>query len=96
MVVNILRIIIELPAIGSIKEKRSIISSLKRKVQQRYKISFAEVDLNDSHSFAEFGAAVVSNSAEHGRKQLNKVLEFIESEGQGRIYDYWFHTEYYK
>ena len=69
-----LQFIIELPDITSIKDKRKIITSLKARLQRKFKYSIAEVDLNDSLSFSQFGIAVVSNSKEYGEKVLNKTF----------------------
>ncbi len=87
MIVSMIQIIIELPEIGSIKEKRRVVKSIKEKLIRRYRISAAEVDLQDSLSFAQLGAAVVSNSKVHGEKIMQKALHFVEQECVGRIQD---------
>jgi uncharacterized protein len=87
MIVSMIQIIIELPEIGSIKEKRRVVKSIKEKLIRRYRISAAEVDLQDSLSFAQLGAAVVSNSKVHGEKIMQKALHFVEQECMGRIQD---------
>ena len=58
MVVSILHFVLDLPDIGSIKEKRQIVQSVKNRLQNKFKISVAEVDLQESRRFAEIGAAV--------------------------------------
>ena len=70
-----IQLIIELPEMESIKDKRRIVKSLKEKLIRRYKITVAEVDLQDSLAFAQLGAAVVSNSKIHGEKIMQKALE---------------------
>ncbi|HKJ86124.1 MAG TPA: DUF503 domain-containing protein [Spirochaetia bacterium] len=87
MVVSMIQLIIELPEIGSIKDKRRVVKSLKEKLIRRYRISVAEVDLQDSLSFAQIGGAVVSNSREHGERIMQKTLHFVEEECLGRIQD---------
>lgn len=82
-----IQLIIELPDVGSIKDKRRIVSSLKEKLVKRYRISMAEVDLQDSLTFAQLGGAVVSNSKSHGEKVMQKVLHFAEEACVGRIQD---------
>ncbi|GAG80526.1 unnamed protein product, partial [marine sediment metagenome] len=52
MVISILHFIIDLPGISSIKEKRRIIQSIKERMQRKFKLSVAEVDLQDSLRFA--------------------------------------------
>jgi uncharacterized protein YlxP (DUF503 family) len=43
-------------------------------------MSVAEVDLQDSISFAELGAVIVSNSRSFGESIMNKALAIIENE----------------
>ncbi|HUX51724.1 MAG TPA: DUF503 domain-containing protein [Spirochaetia bacterium] len=87
MVVSMIQLILELPDITSIKEKRKIIKSLKDRVRVKYHISVAEVDLHDSLSFAQVGGAVVSNSRTFGESVMQKVLHFVEDEVPGRLQD---------
>ncbi|TVQ27382.1 MAG: DUF503 domain-containing protein [Spirochaetaceae bacterium] len=87
MIVSMLQVIIELPEIESIKDKRRIVKSLKDKLIRRYRISVAEVDLQESLGFTQLGAAVVSNSRVHGEKIMQKTMHFIEEECMGRIQD---------
>ncbi len=87
MVVSMIQLIIELPEIGSIKDKRRMVKSLKEKLIRRYRISVAEVDLQESLSFVQLGGAVVSNSREHGERVMQKALHFVEEESLGRIQD---------
>jgi uncharacterized protein YlxP (DUF503 family) len=87
MIVSMIQILIELPDVTSIKDKRRVVKSLKDKLIRRYRISVAEVDLQDSLSFTQLGAAVVSNSRTHGEARMQKVLHFVEEECLGRIQD---------
>ena len=74
MKVALLQIIIEIPDCPSLKDKRRVVKSIKEKLFHRYKISVAEVDLQESHSFSQIGAAFVSNSKEFGEKVMNKAF----------------------
>ena len=87
MVVSILRFTLELPGIASLKEKRQVVQSLKHKIQHQFKISVAEVDLQDSLGYAEIGAAVVSNSRSFGESVLQKALRLAEAQASGRLRD---------
>lgn len=87
MVISMIQLILELPDVTSIKEKRKIVKSLKDRLRIKYHISVAEVDLLDSLSFAQVGGAVVSNSRSHGEAIMQKVLHFVEDEVPGRLQD---------
>ena len=87
MVVSMIQIIFEIPDAGNIKEKRRIVTSVKQKMQSRFHMSVAEVDLQDSLSFAQVGGALVSNSKTFGESVLRKAFDMIENEVPVRIQD---------
>lgn len=90
-----IQVLIEIPGLNSIKEKRRIIKSLKDRLIQKYKISVAEVDRHDSLKFIHIGAALVSNSKVFGESVLQKAFHFIEDNVHGRILDSSILTEKY-
>ena len=95
MVVSMIQIIFEIPDIDNIKEKRRIVKSVMEKMRRRYKMSAAEVDLQDSLSFAQIGGALVSNSRTHGETVLKKAFDMIEKETPVRIQDMSIYSEDY-
>ncbi len=95
MVISVLHFILDLPDVGTIKEKRQIVQSVKNKLQNRFKISVAEVDLLDSLRYSQIGAAVVSNSKSFGESVLHKALAYAEAQAPGRIRDTGIFSEHY-
>ncbi len=93
MIVSMIQIIFEIPDIANIKEKRRVIKSVLEKMKKRYHLSAAEVDLNDSLSFAQIGGALVSNSKTFGEAVLQKAFDMIEKETNVRIQDIKIHSE---
>ncbi|MCL2127138.1 MAG: DUF503 domain-containing protein [Treponema sp.] len=93
MIVSMIQMIFEIPDIGSLKEKRRIVRSVKEKLIRRYHLSAAEVDLQDSLSFAHIGGALVSNSRVFGESVLRKAFDMIENEAPVRIQDMRIHSE---
>jgi uncharacterized protein YlxP (DUF503 family) len=93
MIVSMIQIIFEIPDIGSIKDKRRIVKSVKDRLERRFHLSAAEVDLQDSLSFAQIGGALVSNSRTFGETVLNKAFKMIENEVPVRIQDVQIHSE---
>ena len=93
MVVSMIQIIFEIPDIAGIKEKRRVIKSILEKLRSRYKMTAAEVDLQDSLSFAQIGGALVSNSRTFGETVLRKAFDMIERENPIRIQDMSIHSE---
>jgi uncharacterized protein YlxP (DUF503 family) len=93
MVVSMIQLILEIPDAGSIKDKRRIVRSVKDKLQKRFRLSAAEVDLQDSLSFAHIGGALVSNSRVFGESVLQKAFAMVENEIPARIQDMQIHSE---
>ena len=93
MIVSMIQMIFQLSDIDNIKEKRRIVRSVKDKLQRRFHMSAAEVDLQDSLSFAQIGGALVSNSREFGETVMHKAFEMIERETPVRIQDMSIHSE---
>ncbi len=79
---------LHLPGVGSLKEKRHALKGLKEKVKNRFNVSIAEVDLNDTWQRATLGIACVSNDARHADEQVAKAVNLIESLLDGSIIDY--------
>ena len=84
MFVGILTCSLQLAAISSLKDKRSIVKSLIGRLQSRFNISIAEVDHQDSKQVACIGAAVVANDKHFIDQQLDQILNFMR--GDGRFY----------
>ncbi|MBN1243950.1 MAG: DUF503 domain-containing protein [Spirochaetales bacterium] len=93
MVVSMFQIILELPETGSIKDKRRLVKSLCERLRTKYRVSCAEVDLNDSLRWTQIGAALVSNSKEHGETVMRKALETVEVRSGLRVHDMQVHSE---
>ena len=94
MVVAMLQVIVKLPeGIGSIKDKRRIVNSLKQRIRNKFYVSSAEVALNDSLGFAQIGAALVTNSRAHGERVLHKIILFLENETSVGLYEVETHLE---
>ena len=95
MVVSMIQCRIQLPTLESIKDKRRIVVSLKERLANRFHLSVAEVDLQDSLHFAQIGAAVVSNSRSFGESVMHKALTFIEENCEGVLMDAQIFSEMY-
>jgi uncharacterized protein YlxP (DUF503 family) len=85
MIVSMMRLRLDLEGMTSIKDKRRVVSSLKDRLRRKFRLSVAEVDLQDSLSRAEIGAALVSNSRTFGESVLQKALALVENEAPGRV-----------
>ena len=93
MIVSMMQIIFQIPDVANIKEKRRIIKSMLEKLQRRFPMSAAEIDLQDSLSFSQIAGALVSNSRSFGESVLQKAFAMIEKETPVRIQDMKIHSE---
>lgn len=91
-----LLLIVELPETTSIKDKRKVVSGMKTRLQRKFRLSCAEIDLLDSLRFAEIGAALVSNSKIFGEKVLNEAVCFVEDSFPINIQEVQIHSEIYE
>jgi uncharacterized protein YlxP (DUF503 family) len=93
MVVSMLLAVLELPDIESIKDKRRIVHGLRDRLIRKFRVSAAEVDLQDSLSFSQIGVALVCNDQVHGERVMQHVLVFIEDNLPGRVQHVQIHSE---
>lgn len=93
MVVSMIQVVFEIPDVQNIKDKRRIVRSVKDRLQRKFNMSVAEIDLQDSLSFAHLGGAVVSNSKHFGESVLQKAFTMIEQDVPVRIQDVQIYSE---
>jgi uncharacterized protein len=74
---------IEMPESHSLKEKRSTIRPVIKRVQTRFNMSIAEIDHLESWQVAGIGMVCVSNSRRHAEEMLQKAIDFVENHLDG-------------
>jgi uncharacterized protein YlxP (DUF503 family) len=93
MIVSMMKVLFALSGVESLKDKRRIVRSVRDRLQKKFRLSAAEVDLQDSLSFAEIGAALVSNDKDFGETVLRKAFAMIEDDVPARIADVSFYSQ---
>lgn len=68
-----------LPGCGSLKEKRSQVKPLIHRLQREYRVSAAELDLQDVHDQAVIGCALIGSDRAYLERQMQLVVTFIET-----------------
>ena len=71
----------------SLKDKRHIIKAIIGRLQSRFNISIAEVDLNDSWQSSVIGFACVTNNTSHANEVISNVIKFIDNDSRVEIVD---------
>jgi uncharacterized protein YlxP (DUF503 family) len=70
---------------NSLKDKRHVIKSILGRLQSRFNISIAEVDLNDSWQSSMIGFACVTNDSSHANEVISNVIKFIDNDNRVEI-----------
>jgi uncharacterized protein YlxP (DUF503 family) len=78
---------LHLPDVGSLKGKRHALKGLKEKLRQRFEISVAEVDHQDTWQRATLALACVSGDSRHANEVISKAMDFIEDSVDGYVTD---------
>lgn len=76
MILGILEIRVLLPT-HSLKEKRSIINSLKEKLRHSFNVAVAEIDELDNYKFSTLAIVTVSNNGNKVEEILSKIENYI-------------------
>jgi len=87
MVVGTGKIKFKLYGVSSLKEKRRIVKSIVNRIKNRFNISIAETDLNDSHLWAQIGFAVIGNDSRIINSKIDKVFNMADDIGLAQITD---------
>ena len=77
MNVSVCRIQLRLPDNLSLKGKRQVIKSIIARLQNRFKVSVAEVDNQGLWQLSTLGIACVSNHRRHTDETLFNAVKFI-------------------
>ncbi len=77
MHVSVCQIKLRIPENHSLKGKRQVIQSIITRLQNKFKVSVAEVDNQDLWQLATLGIACVSNHRRHADETLANVVKFI-------------------
>ena len=77
MTVGACRVTLRMPENDSLKGKRQLVKSIISRVHNKYNVSIAEIDDNESWQILSLGISCVSNSVRHADEMLTNVVKFI-------------------
>lgn len=84
---------LHLPGCSSLKEKRSVVKSLKQRLHNEFNLSVAETGRQDDLQSCELSACVVATDQPHANSVLDSADRLVEREHRARIVDSY--TTYY-
>lgn len=70
---------LSLSGCASLKEKRSVIRSLRDRLRGKFNVSVAETGLQDVHGSAEITIALVTSDGQMAQSVLDKTDRFVEA-----------------
>jgi uncharacterized protein YlxP (DUF503 family) len=88
MHVLVAEIDIHLPAAGSLKEKRSVVTSIVRNLDQMHGVAASEVDHLDLWQRAAIGVAVVGGDPGHVSSVMDGVDRYVWSRTEIEVLDF--------
>ena len=75
------------PWVHSLKEKRMIIKSLVAKLQNRFHVSAAEIDEQDTHQIIVVGVAAIVPHNAMADSLMEEISVFVEENCEAEILD---------
>jgi hypothetical protein len=85
MVVGVIGWELEIFGCQSLKEKRSVVKSLKDRLHKRFNVSVAETAHHDLWQRAELTACVAAADTRHADSVLEQVDRFVNSDPRARV-----------
>ncbi len=85
-VTGLLHVELHIPTAQSLKQKRSVIKSLKDRLRTRFNVSVAEVDHLDKWQRATLAIALVSTDHSHIESRFESLSAFIDQEIMGSAF----------
>ena len=75
------------PWVHSLKEKRMIVKSLVAKLQNKFHVSAAEVDEQDTHHIIVIGVAAIVPHNAQADSLMESISRFVEENCEAEIID---------
>ena len=75
------------PWVHSLKEKRMIVKSLDAKLRNRYNVSAAEIDEQDTHQIIVIGVAAIVPHNAFADSLMEDISLFVEENTEAEIID---------
>ena len=79
MVIGVVSWELHIPGAGSLKDKRSVVKSLKDRLHNEFNVSVAETGHHDVWQRAEVTTCVVSSERRHAESVVSSVDRFVAS-----------------
>ena len=88
MYLGVLQFSLAIPYAESLKDKRSVVRSVKDKLRRQYNVSVAEIDDLDDATLATFGLAMVGTEVGGLNSALDRILDALQDWRDARLEDH--------
>ena len=85
MIVETAEIKLHAPWVSSLKEKRMIVKSLIARTRNKFNVSIAEIDEQDTHQTIVLGVACATTTVSQADSIVDHVIALIESSTEAEI-----------
>ena len=75
------------PWVHSLKEKRMIVKSIIAKLQNKFHVSAAEVEEQDTHQIIVIGVAAIIPDQGYADSLMDEISRFVEENCEAQILD---------
>ena len=75
------------PWVHSLKEKRMVVKSLITQLQNRFHVSAAEIDEQDTHQIIVIGVAAIVPHNAIADGLMEKISQFVESASEAEVWE---------
>lgn len=76
---------LEMPWVGSLKEKRALVKPVVEKLKVRFAVAAARLDGLDAHAWETIGVTAISSDRVGLEGLLRKVEAFVAAQGEYRV-----------
>ena len=88
MHIGILQFTINIPHAASLKDKRSVVRSMKDRIRRKFNVSIAEVDDHDTWNMATLGATMVGTDVGYINGALSKLVDVLDEWREATLDDH--------
>ena len=87
MIIAVITFRLHAPWVHSLKEKRMVVKSLVAQLQNRFHVSAAEIDKQDTYQMIVLGAAAIVPNTAMADSMMDAISAFVETSTEAVILD---------
>lgn len=93
MLVGVCQIELFVPDSSSLKSKRCVLSSIKKRIRNKFNVSVSEIDSHNKWQRITLGISMISNERRYIDMTIGEILNVIEGDGRMELINHF--TEVY-